>query len=243
MPETPISELSRDQMLKEIVTHLVWRAFGPVVHGARVMDLAYAFTAPDSAENGPKTTENNADSAQNRVTRASGDIAHLSAILERLERVMKWPHSAPRPMGNLPLYPNEQEILHRLILEVLKPPMLVMKGALNEADLMRLLQPGTGIIRVAAPRYETEMDDVLDSYRLAGRLCGVQVIAVDHVVCWTGDIQETLTEPKWKAWGMHSAPAMFHQTYGAEAIEDAAKWLRSQLPPPSIILESADRPE
>lgn len=78
---------------------------------------------------------------------------------------------------------------------------------------------------------ESDLEDVLDSYRLAGKMCGVQVFAVDHVVCWVGDIEDSMhPQPNFR---IRMKPVVqlpiFYDTRGANALEDAAKWLREQL--------------
>lgn len=76
---------------------------------------------------------------------------------------------------------------------------------------------------------ETDLEDVLDSFRLIGRPCGVQVLAINQVCCWIGDLPQEFSGAHWRAWGGNPDPALFHLTRGANALEDAAKWLRHQL--------------
>lgn len=104
-------------------------------------------------------------------------------------------------------------------------------------ELRDLVRPPPGVHFVTKPVImpdpESDLEDVLDSYRLAGKLCGLQVFAVDHVVCWTGDIEDAMHPPV--TFRIRMKPAvtfpMFHDCHGANALEDAAKWLREQLDP------------
>lgn len=85
---------------------------------------------------------------------------------------------------------------------------------------------------------DSDLEDVLDSYRLAGKLCGLQVFAVDQVICWIGDIEAAMAGPQPSV--RHKEvpqPPIFHEIRGANALEDAAKWLRELLNPrPGTVL-------
>lgn len=156
------------------------------------------------------------------------NTAALRAILSRL-----WQGKLAKAFDNaasIPVFRNEWPALGEVLEYALMPPLFA-PGSLSEDDLKELSQPGG--VMAPKPDPESDLEDVLDSYRLAGKLCGLQVFAVDHVVCWTGDIEDT---------GLHDSrfqirskpvpyPPTFHQARGANALEDAAKWLREQLDP------------
>jgi hypothetical protein len=97
---------------------------------------------------------------------------------------------------------------------------------------LRGMRPGPAVF-VRSP----DLEAVFELYRLADRPCGIQVVGRDRVVCWIGDIQVTLAEPKWLAWGSHAAPSIFHET----TIEGAAAWLRSQLEPEPLVSGRSSR--
>lgn len=79
---------------------------------------------------------------------------------------------------------------------------------------------------------DSDLEDVLDSYRLAGKLCGLQVFAVDQVICWAGDIEAAAPNLRLSLrYASVPPPPLFHEARGANALEDAAKWLREQLDP------------
>lgn len=102
------------------------------------------------------------------------------------------------------------------------PAYMIAPEVLYIEGLRGLKMPGS-VLYVPPP----EMDAVLDMRRQDGRECGLQVLGDGTVVSWFGDIQKTLTEPHWRAWGLHAEPAMLFKTGGENAIEDAAKWLRN----------------
>lgn len=130
---------------------------------------------------------------------------------------------------HLTVDPRAEALIGRLyglkfaIEQAKKAPHLLMKaGALDRESVEDLLAPGQFLV-MPPP----ELDTVLEMHRQAGRACGAQVLADGSVVCWFGDIQEALTAPKWRAWGVHEKPAIFHQSRGGLAVEEATKWLRN----------------
>lgn len=122
--------------------------------------------------------------------------------------------------------------LSRLVMEDIHPPIYTVDPEMSQEAIRKLLQPGSPILP-SPPR--TDLDDVLDDLRRAGVKCGVQVISEREVVCWIGDIQEAFisaTQPNWRAWGptVTQFTCLFHRTWGANALEDAAKWMRERMP-------------
>jgi hypothetical protein len=71
-----------------------------------------------------------------------------------------------------------------------------------------------------------DLEDVLDTYRLEGRQCGVQVFSKDEVVAWTGDIERAQDHNRLRIrMGGYTEPPCFHACHGRNALEQAARWL------------------
>ena len=75
----------------------------------------------------------------------------------------------------------------------------------------------------------TDLHDVLDAYRRAGAMCGVQVFAADHVVSWIGDLEKAIGSSLVRLRTYESPAIILHTERGVDALEATAKWLRSEL--------------